>query len=1115
MELSAWLETVGLGKYAEVFAENEVDFDILPQLTDSDLEKLCLSLGARRRLALAIQSLGTGKAPQASEHVLSSTQAERRQLTVMFCDLVGSTELSQELDPEALRDLMREYQQCCGAVIDKYDGHVAQYLGDGLMVYFGWPRAHEDDAERALRAGLEIVDAVKQVSSPAPLQVRIGIATGPVVVGETGSGDASVPKIAVGETPNAAARIQNLAKVDQVLLGSSTRRLVGETFHLSDLGEHLLKGIIEPVRTWRATGVAEMQGRFDAAHGGVTLTPLVGRDLEVGLLMDRWARAQEGEGQVVLLGGEPGIGKSRILGALREKVEGEGAKAMRFQCSPYYVNSAFWPSIDNLERALKYTRDESVDSKLDRLESLVVDHYNRPIEDVRFLASILTIPCDERYGKLSITPQKFKDETLRTLVDLTEAAAKKRPSVMLFEDLHWADPTTLELLDLMIDRVRTVPLLIVLTHRPEFQNRWVALGHVAGLNLSKLTRAQSGAIVSRVMGGKALPEDLLEQIIARTDGVPLFVEELTKSVLESGELKEEADRYEYVGNVRSLIIPATLRDSLMARLDRYSPVKEIAQIGAAIGREFSYELIAAVAPMSEAQLKEALEQLTGSGLVFQKGDPPHAVYMFKHALIQDVAYDSLLKSKLRVLHAAIAQAIEKLFPDIGKNEPELLAHHYTFAELFEKAAHSWFAAGKHALERMALREALSHLEKALSLIVRITESKARDRFELDLRLTLGTAYFAFLGWVAIEVKTVLEPARALARRLRDYEKLLPVTYFIWFHHGMRSEYSETVAAAEEIQRIADQTNDSKARVTGALTRACAHAWQGEFDQARAIGDEALAVYDYEVHRELAQIYNHDVKCLTLVWAGVWHWILGYPDKAHAACIEQLEHAKRVGHAFNLLWGLSGGSMGLLLRRETDLLVEWLKELRVIGRELGMPVADLLSSWWGGFASIEQGQYQEGYEQTSPGLEEWRQTGGLHLVPYVNVMQARALSQMADFPKARALVDDALSVIDSTGHRMHEAEVYRVRGEIALLEAPEKREEAERDFLNSIRIATQQQAKGWELRTSTSLARLWHQQGRHKEAGDLLSPVYNWFTEGFDTKDLKEAKALLDELKVTT
>jgi class 3 adenylate cyclase len=639
-----WLAEIGLGRHEQTFASNEIDFDVIGSLTDIDLRELGLPLGDRKRLLRAVARLdgqpaadtstpATASGPLAEDAV--SHGGERRQLTVMFCDLVGSTALSEKLDPEELRSLLHAYRTLCGSVIARYDGFVARYVGDGILTYFGWPIAHEEDAERAVRAALEIVHTVKRASSTEDLAVRIGIATGPVVVGEpAGTGDQS--KLAVGSTPNLAARLQALAVADQIIIVASTRGLVGNAFELTDLGEHDLKGIAEPVHAWRVERALLTESRFDAHRGGSALTPLVGRDEELDLLLRRWSQAKDGEGQVVLLSGEPGIGKSRVLNALRQRLDAQAVQALRFQCSPYYVNSAFWPVIDNFERALKFTRDEPTDSKLDKLEALIVTHYG-PLADVRFVASILSIPCEQRYGALPMTPQKHKDETLRTLVDITEAAARRQPCVLLFEDAHWADPTTLEVLDLLIDRVRTVPLLVVLTHRPEFQSRWNEQGHVGALNLSKLTRAQSAAMVAALAGGKALPAALLEQILTRTDGVPLFVEELTKSILESGELKEAGDHYEYAGSARTVTIPSTLRDSLMARLDRFMPVKEIAQIGAAIGREFSYELIAAVAPITPAQLDDALGRLSESGLAFRRGTPPDAVYTFKHALVQDAA----------------------------------------------------------------------------------------------------------------------------------------------------------------------------------------------------------------------------------------------------------------------------------------------------------------------------------------------------------------------------------------------------------------------------------------------------------------------------------------------
>jgi class 3 adenylate cyclase len=618
MVVADWLRALGLERYEAAFRENDVDADLLLGLTDNDLKDIGVnSLGHRRRLLEAIAALRLKDTPiddpvrsppspsSSPTESLAETRAERRQLTVMFCDLVGSTALSEKLDPEELRGLLHAYRTLCGDVIVRYDGFVARYVGDGILTYFGWPTAHEEDAERTVRAALEIVHTAKRASSTEVLSVRIGIATGPVVVGETaGAGDQS--KLAIGSTPNLAARLQGLAIADQIIIAASTRRLIGNAFELTDLGEHDLKGVAEPVHASRVERASAAESRFDAHRGHSTLTPLVGRDEELDLLLRRWSQARDGEGQVVLLSGESGIGKSRILSALRQRLEAQGVQALRFQCSPYYVNSALWPIIENFERALKYARDETPDAKLDKLEALVVAHYGRPSADVRFVASILSIPCEHRYGPLPMTPQKFKDETLRTLVDLIEAAARRQSSLMLFEDAHWADSTTLEVLDLLIDRVKTVPLLVVLTHRPEFQSRSSGQGHVGALNLSKLTRTQSGMMVAALTCGKALPEALFEQILTRTDGVPLFVEELTKSILESGELKDAGDHYDYAGSTRAVSIPATLRDSLMARLDRSMPVKEIAQIGAAIGREFSYELIAAIAPITQAQLDASL-----------------------------------------------------------------------------------------------------------------------------------------------------------------------------------------------------------------------------------------------------------------------------------------------------------------------------------------------------------------------------------------------------------------------------------------------------------------------------------------------------------------------------
>src|ERR1700723_2074791 len=815
VDVASWLRDLGLERYEATFRENDLDAELLPNLTADDLKELGItSLGHRLRLLEAITALrlkdsqadGPVRLPtsQTGKPGLSEITGERRQLTVMFCDLVGSTTLSEKLDPEELRSLLHAYRTLCGDVISRYDGFVARYVGDGILTYFGWPSAHEEDAERAVRAALEIVHTVERASSTEDLSVRIGVATGPVVVGEqAGVGEQS--KLAVGSTPNLAARLQGLAAADQTVIAAPTRRLVGRAFELTDLGEHDLKGITEPVHAWRVERALVTESRFDANRGGSDLTPLVGRGEELDLLLTRWSQARDGEGRVVLLSGEPGIGKSRILNAVHERLEAQGVQALRFQCSPYYVNSPFWPVIENFERTLKFTRDETTDSKLDKLEELIVTRNGRPLTDVRFIAAILSIPCEQRYGALFMTPQKHKDETLRTLVDLTEAAARGQPSMMLFEDAHWADPTTLEVLDLLIDRAKTVPLLVVLTHRPEFQQRWFGQGHVGALNLSKLTRAQSAAMISTLAAGKTLPEALLEQILTRTDGVPLFVEELTKSILESGELTGTGDHYEYGGSARTVTIPATLRDSLMARLERFMPVKEIAQIGAAIGREFSYELITAVAPMPQAQLDDALMQLTASGLAFRRGTPPDAIYTFKHALVQDAAYDSLLKSRRQELHDKIARIIEQRFPAIKTTEPEVLAHHFTAAGQIEAAIPLWQSAGELALKRMALTEAISHLDQGLGLISTLPQSSQRDASELGLRSRLGSAWMALKGWQAQEVWTALHPALALAKSLKLHDVLAPILSGLTRNISSQGRVAEALPWVEEMLDIAKPT----------------------------------------------------------------------------------------------------------------------------------------------------------------------------------------------------------------------------------------------------------------------------------------------------------------------
>ena len=800
------------------------------------------------------------------------------------------------------------------------------------------------------------------------------------------------------------------------------------------------------------------------------------------------------------------------MNALLEHLEADGVDTLRFQCSPYHVNSALYPIIDNFDRALRFARDESLDAKLDKLEALIVTHYGRPLTDVRFIASLLSIPCEDRYGPLSMTPQKHKDETLRSLVDLTEAAARKHPSVMLFEDAHWTDPTSLDVLDLLIDRVRTIPLLLVLTHRPEFPARWSQHQYVTALNLSKLTRAQSSAIVAQLTGGKALPTEMLGQILAKTDGVPLYVEELTKAMLESGELKEAGDRYDYVSTTRTVTIPATLRDSLMARLDRVQPVKEIAQMGAALGREFSYALLAAVAPTPKPDLDRALEQLTDSGLAFRRGTPPEATYTFKHALVQDAAYDSLLKSRRHELHATIARVLTEAFPQTTATEPELLAHHLAAAGQAAAAIPFWQQAGELAITRLALKEAIAHLNQGMELIGTLPPSPERDGKELDLRIPLGTAWLALKGGSAPEVWTSLHPALGLAKALGRREALLPIYNGLAMNVLTQGRLTESLAWVGDMLATAEASGDPDLLLVAHRTACIIHFWQGDVTQSRMHGDQVLALYDEAKHRYIADLINLDPKTNAGVFVALGTWMLGYPDRAVQVLHANDAHARRRGHPFDLGWVLTLGSYVWDLRREPEHALARVEEAERLGRAHSLPfISEVLAQVGKGVAWLRAGRLAEGIPQLRGAMETYYAHGGELVMPYYRAVLAEGLAVSGDLVGGLRLIEESLTQIARPGReeRWSLAEILRLKGWMLTLHGDLAG--AEQHYLASLDVAREQQAKSWELRTATSLARLWQQQDKTTEAHKLLADVYNWFTEGFDTADLQEAKALLDEL----
>ena len=1114
--IGEWLQELGLEKYAPVFAEHEITREVLPDLTEADIDRLGLPTGPRRRLMVAVQSLRS--LAQARSTVRSSTtplekanivqDAERRQLTVMFCDLVGSTELSTKLDPEPLRELMRGYQQTCGRVIERYDGHVAQYLGDGLMVYFGWPKAHEDDAERAVRSALEIVEAVKSMSASTSLHVRVGIATGPVVVGETGAGDASVPKAAVGKTPNLAARLQTLARPDEIVIAPSTHRLVGAAFEYANLGTHALKGIDEPLQVWKVREVGRAEDRFEAIHSG-QFTPFVGREHEIALLLGRWEQATGGEGQVVLLSGEPGIGKSRITQLLRERISGQSHKRLHYQCSPYHVSSAFYPIINQFERAAGFERDDASEVRLDKMEVALTLPRQELLGVAPLIAALLSLPPG-RYPPRMLSPQKQKELTIAALANHALQLARKCPLLIVLEDAHWIDPSSLETFGQVVDRARQAPILLLVTCRPEFVPPWGAHSHVTSLSLNRLSRRHGAAIVERVTGGKALPEAVLEEILAKTDGVPLFVEELTKTVLEAGFMKDGGKCYVLEGPLPPLAIPSTLRDSLMARLDRLSRVKEVAQIGACIGREFSYELLSSISPVPQIELEHALDQLAASELIFRRGSPPEATYSFKHALVQDSAYESLLHSRRQQLHSQIAHSLQSHFPDLVKAQPELLALHLTKAALIDAAVPQWLAAAHAAVASSRYREALSHVHSGLSIVGEAAGDR-RSNLEAALLVASGVCHFALAGYASAPAADAFARVEALLDDVSDEDVQASALWGVGIVAWNKVDYPKTLAAYERLAARAEQTGETD-RLLLAYTVLGSFLFHiAQLDRGRRMLEFVVQHYDTERHSRFRYTMGQDPKVRACAWLGMICRNAGYPRMAREYARMGLAHAKAVGHPFSIALALSLGAMTLAEVGPCEEALDWCHQCVDLCEMQSLPYWIGFSTLSSGVALFEQGRYAESDVQLERGLQYLAGTGSQTARGYIYAWRALALAHLGRYDEARQQAEIGRERCRSTGEIVFLPQCAHARGVTELLDAGSIHGAAEQWLQTAISEARLQGSRLIELRAATSLGQLWHSQDKTREACELLAPIYGWFTEGFDTKDLKDAKALLESV----
>jgi class 3 adenylate cyclase/predicted ATPase len=1093
LDIGTWLRGLGLGQYEAAFRDNDVDAEVLAELTAEDLISIGVtSVGQRRRLLAAIAALGK-EPPAAATAPAARADAERRQLTVMFCDLVSSTALSVRLDPEDLREVISAYHRAVADVVRSFDGFVAKYMGDGVLVYFGYPRAHEDDAERAVRTGLGLVDAVARLDVKAvELQARVGIATGLVVVGDLiGEGSAQEQSV-VGETPNLAARLQAMAEPNAVVIAASTRRLVGDLFKYRDLGAVEVKGIAGPVPAWRVLGPSAVESRFEALRGSA-LSRLVGRDEEIDLLLRRWARAKAGDGQVVLVAGEPGIGKSRIAAALEERLHAEPHLRLRYFCSPYYQDSALYPFIDQLSRAAGFTREDSATARLEKLEP-VLALAAPPEEDVALLADLLSLPASERHPLPNLSPQRKKERTLEALIRQLEGLARQQPVVMVFEDAHWIDPTSRELLDLAVERVGGLPVLLIATFRPEFQPPWTGQPQVTTLTLNRLDRRDRTVLVEQIAGGKALPDEVVAQIADRTDGVPLFVEELTKSVLESG--------------VPLVGIPTTLHDSLMARLDRLSSVRRVAQIGAAIGREFSYPLLHAVSRLPEDELQAAVGRLVASELASQRGMPPDAIYGFKHALVQDAAHGSLLRSSRQQLHAQIAEALETQSAELMDTQPELFAQHYAEAGLVEKSVDYWGKAGRRSATRSAMAEAAAQFKKGLDQVTMLPDGPGRQRQELEFCNALGTVLRFVKGQAAPETGRAFTRARDLWEELGFPAGYLHIPYGQSRYQGYRGEFELATRLDEDLLRLSRQRNDSGGLVLAHQACGSDQMLVGRFASSRTHYEEALGLYDPVSHQSLAQQTGSHPQVVARAYLGFVLLCLGLPDQALTQTSAAIAEARTLAHPPSLASSLMVGAMLLSLGDNRDL-NERADELIAVAVEQGVPWWHTVGTTYRGWVKVKKGDVAEGISLMRSGVAAYRATGAEMWIPYHTALRARACEIAGQVEEGLTLLDEALQIVQRTGERWYSAELNRHKGQLLLRQG--YAQAAEELFRKALSIAREQEAKLWELRAAVSLARLRCDQGRRAEARDILAPVYDWFTEGFDTPDLKEVKALLDDL----
>ena len=1107
VELANWLKQFGLEALCGVLADNDVDLDILPDLTEADFVKLGISLGHRRKLIKAIASLhgapvkaaeAVADTPATPPKAAATSEAERRQVTVLFSDLVGSTALATALDPEDMSDLIKRYQDACAGAIARFDGYIAKFLGDGVLAYFGYPQAHEDSTESSVRAALAIVDAVGRIARPdgRRLETRIGIATGLVVVGDIIGSGAAREELIVGETPNLAARLQALAEPNTVVVADATYRLLGRTFEYESRGEHMLKGFAKPVPAWRVLREAPLASRFEAARATI-LAPFVGRVQEMGLLLERWRLAQHGEGQTVLLTGEPGMGKSRLVEVLFDRVGSEPHRRIVVQCSPYHANTAFYPVLRQIEQAARFALEDLTTQKLDKLDAWLTKT-GMPLSPIApLLANLLSVPAEGRYPPLELTPAQFKNAAISALVDYILHLSERDPVLLDLEDAHWIDPTTLELMTRLINSIASARVLVVVTARPEFVSPWAGRDHVLTLALSRLSRTQCAEIVAGIAAAHSLALDVVDDILARTDGIPLFVEELTRTMAESPTL----DR---------LAVPATLQDSLMARLDRLGPAKEIAQIAAAIGRQFAQALLAAVAPVGAGELEGALARLTEASLVFPQSRAIEPTFSFRHALTRDVAYDSLLRSRRQQLHERIARTLEERFPALAEAEPEILAYHFSQAGVAASASIYSERAGDRAAARSAFAEAVAHFDAALTEIARMPPGGDRDRRELAVLLKRGPAVFVYKGLRGQVAEGNYQRAYEIAKPLGDDEALFKAIWGLWLCSNLSRRTAAARDRAEELVALAQHSGDELLILEAIHCRWSTAFFRGDVPRTLSDGREGIRHYDPDRHGRLAAEFGgHDPGVCANTVIGLALAQMGRMREAAAAAERGLLLAESLNHPNSLAFGCMNAMTTYQIIGDRPAVLRCASLAIEIADRFNLPPQRSVSVFMSGWARA----HGEGVADGLGAMEaEFARTAGMGPLPqYYACLLGSVRLASGHAARALELLDPILDAVDEPGVGFYLPEVYRLRGQSLLRLDPPRLDEAVDAFEAAIAAAKHQHALAFQLRAALSLARACGAAGAPEKGTMPLREAIALFDGDDDPPELAEARQLAPSL----